>query len=140
MANESWDRHIVIKTPPELALMRQAGKVNALAGFASSIGLALAAAYMAFESLARLASPVPIDFAQATVVAVLGLLVIATSIGAGILAAIARRPRRILALLCASQAALILGGIVVTNYLHRPLWPRLIAAIAPGCPSPDACS
>lgn len=52
-----------------------AGKVNALAGFASSIGLALAAAYMAFESLARLASPVQIDFAQATVVAVLGLLV-----------------------------------------------------------------
>lgn len=51
------------------------GKVNALAGFASSIGLVLVAVYMAVESLFRLFSPVPIDFTGATVVAVLGLMV-----------------------------------------------------------------
>jgi len=51
------------------------GKVNALAGFASSIGLVLVAAYMALESVFRIFSPVDIEFTQATVVAALGLLV-----------------------------------------------------------------
>lgn len=51
------------------------GKVNALAGFASAIGLLLIAAYMAVESCARLFSPVDIAYGQATLVAVLGLLV-----------------------------------------------------------------
>ncbi|GFK95198.1 Cadmium, cobalt and zinc/H(+)-K(+) antiporter [Fundidesulfovibrio magnetotacticus] len=51
------------------------GKVNALAGFASSIGLGLAALFMGVESLVRLFSPVRIDFTEATVVAALGLAV-----------------------------------------------------------------
>ncbi len=51
------------------------GKVNALAGFASSIGLVLVAAFMAVESTTRLFSPVAIEFTHATVVAVLGLAV-----------------------------------------------------------------
>jgi Co/Zn/Cd efflux system component len=52
-----------------------AGKVNALAGFASAVGLFLVAAYMAAESLMRLFSPVQISFGPATFVAVLGLTV-----------------------------------------------------------------
>lgn len=51
------------------------GKVNALAGFASAVGLFIVALYMAGESCARFLSPVPIAFGQATLVAVLGLLV-----------------------------------------------------------------
>lgn len=50
-----------------------AGKVNALAGFASAVGLFLVAAYMAVESLLRIVSPVPIAFGPATLVAVVGL-------------------------------------------------------------------
>ncbi len=49
------------------------GKVNALAGFASAVGLAIVAAYMAVESSARMLNPVDIAFGQATLVAVLGL-------------------------------------------------------------------
>ena len=52
-----------------------AGKVNALAGFASAVGLFLVAAYMAAESLMRLFTPVPIAFVPATLVAFLGLSV-----------------------------------------------------------------
>lgn len=52
-----------------------AGKVNALAGFASAVGLFLVASYMAAESVMRLFSPVEIAFVQATTVAVLGLAV-----------------------------------------------------------------
>lgn len=52
-----------------------AGKVNALAGFASAVGLILVALYMAGESLTRLLSPVPISFGPATLVAVLGLAI-----------------------------------------------------------------
>ena len=52
-----------------------AGKVNALSGFASAVGLFLVAAYMGAESLTRLFSPVPIAFGPATFVAVLGLAV-----------------------------------------------------------------
>ena len=52
-----------------------AGKVNALAGFASAVGLFLVAAFMAAESLTRLVSPVPISFGPATLVAVIGLTV-----------------------------------------------------------------
>jgi len=51
------------------------GKVNALAGFGSSIGLGLVAILMGVESCLRLVSPVPIEFTQATLVAVLGLAV-----------------------------------------------------------------
>jgi len=52
-----------------------AGKVNALAGFASAVGLVLVALFMAAESGARLFSPVPISFGPAILVAVLGLAV-----------------------------------------------------------------
>jgi cation diffusion facilitator family transporter len=52
-----------------------AGKVNALAGFASAVGLFLVAAYMAAESLMRLFAPVQIAFGPATLVAVIGLSV-----------------------------------------------------------------
>ena len=52
-----------------------AGKVNALAGFASAVGLFLVAAYMAVESVMRLFSPVHISFGPATLVAVIGLSV-----------------------------------------------------------------
>lgn len=55
------------------------GKVNALAGFASAILLAGFAVLMAFESLKRLADPVPIVFDAAIGVAVLGLIVNAVS-------------------------------------------------------------
>lgn len=51
------------------------GKVNALAGFASAVGLVLVALFMAGESVARMVSPVPIAFTEATVVAMLGLAV-----------------------------------------------------------------
>lgn len=50
-----------------------AGKVNALAGFGSAVGLVLVAAFMAGESLTRMISPVPIAFGQAIMVALLGL-------------------------------------------------------------------
>ncbi|GAB1409685.1 CDF family Co(II)/Ni(II) efflux transporter DmeF [Desulfovibrionales bacterium] len=52
-----------------------AGKVNALAGFGSAVGLVLVAVFMAAESLARIVSPVPIAFWQAIFVAVLGLVI-----------------------------------------------------------------
>ncbi len=51
------------------------GKVNSLAAFASAAMLALIALAMAWESIARLLSPVPIGFNQAILVAVLGLVV-----------------------------------------------------------------
>lgn len=51
------------------------GKLGDLAGFASAIVLALVALLIGFESAVRLARPVPIDFGQATVVAVIGLAV-----------------------------------------------------------------
>lgn len=52
-----------------------AGKVNALAGFASAVGLFLVAAFMGAESVIRLAAPVPISFGPAILVAVIGLAV-----------------------------------------------------------------
>ena len=51
------------------------GKVNALAGFASAVVLALFALMMAGESFYRFLEPVPIAFDKAIVVAVLGLVV-----------------------------------------------------------------
>ncbi len=51
------------------------GKVNSLAAFASATMLALIALAMAWESIARFLSPVPIGFNQAILVAVLGLIV-----------------------------------------------------------------
>jgi cation diffusion facilitator family transporter len=51
------------------------GKLGDLAGFASAIILALIAMLMAWESWLRLANPVPIGFAQAIAVAVVGLAV-----------------------------------------------------------------
>jgi len=56
-----------------------AGKMNALAGFAGAVLLAGFALLMAWESVARLLSPVPVEFVHAIVVAVLGLLVNAVS-------------------------------------------------------------
>lgn len=49
------------------------GKLGDLAGFASAIALALVAVLIGWESLQRLANPVPIHFGQAMGVAVLGL-------------------------------------------------------------------
>ncbi len=51
------------------------GKVGALGGFASAIGLAVVALLVLVESAARLASPVAIRFDEAIAVAALGLLV-----------------------------------------------------------------
>ena len=51
------------------------GKVNALAGFASAVVLALFALMMAGESVHRFLEPVPIAFNEAIIVAVLGLVV-----------------------------------------------------------------
>jgi cation diffusion facilitator family transporter len=51
------------------------GKVSSLAGFAGAVVLVLFALVMAWESIARLLSPVGIGFNQAIFVAVLGLIV-----------------------------------------------------------------
>jgi cation diffusion facilitator family transporter len=51
------------------------GKLGDLAGFASAIILALIALLIGWESLLRLANPIPIDFGQAIAVAVTGLVV-----------------------------------------------------------------
>jgi cation diffusion facilitator family transporter len=51
------------------------GKVNALAGYAGAVLLVVFALLMAFESVYRLANPVPISFNQAILVAVIGLAV-----------------------------------------------------------------
>ena len=51
------------------------GKVNALAGLASAVFLVIFAATMAWESVDRLISPIPIALNQALVVAVAGLVV-----------------------------------------------------------------
>ncbi len=56
-----------------------AGKMNALAGFAGAVLLAGFALLMAWESVERLLSPVPVAFSQAIAVAVLGLAVNAAS-------------------------------------------------------------
>lgn len=50
-------------------------KVNALGGFTSSLLLAVVAGSMVVESLARLLTPRPIDFAQSIPVAAIGLVV-----------------------------------------------------------------
>ncbi|GLK78595.1 CDF family Co(II)/Ni(II) efflux transporter DmeF [Methylopila turkensis] len=52
-----------------------AGKVGDLAGFASAIVLGLVALAIGWESFARLADPQPVAYAEATVVAVIGLAV-----------------------------------------------------------------
>src|SRR5512134_2390637 len=51
------------------------GKVNSLAAFASATMLALIALAMAWESIARILSPISIGFNQAILVAALGLVV-----------------------------------------------------------------
>src|SRR5215510_12702735 len=51
------------------------GKVNALAGYSNAIVLALVALLMMIEAGKRLMDPVPVNFAEALPVAVLGLLV-----------------------------------------------------------------
>jgi len=51
------------------------GKVGELAGFASGLGLIVAAVFIAVESVGRLLSPAPIAIAEAMAVAVLGLVV-----------------------------------------------------------------
>jgi cation diffusion facilitator family transporter len=51
------------------------GKLGDLAAFASALVLMLVALLIGFESIVRLTAPVPIDFRQAMVVAVLGLTV-----------------------------------------------------------------
>ncbi|HTN95925.1 MAG TPA: CDF family Co(II)/Ni(II) efflux transporter DmeF [Nordella sp.] len=51
------------------------GKLGELAGFASAVVLALIAVLIGWESFLRLSAPVHIDFTQAIVVAVIGLLV-----------------------------------------------------------------
>jgi cation diffusion facilitator family transporter len=51
------------------------GKVGELAAFSSAIILALIALLIGYESLVRLMTPVPIQFGEATVVALIGLAV-----------------------------------------------------------------
>ena len=51
------------------------GKVGDLAGFASAVALAIFALGIAYESVARLIQPIGVDFADATLVAVVGLIV-----------------------------------------------------------------
>ncbi len=51
------------------------GKVGDLAAFASAIVLALVALLIGWESVVRLANPIPISFNQAIMVAVIGLVV-----------------------------------------------------------------
>lgn len=51
------------------------GKLGDLAGFASAVVLALIALLIGWESLLRLANPIPISFEQAIAVAVIGLMV-----------------------------------------------------------------
>jgi cation diffusion facilitator family transporter len=55
------------------------GKVGDLAGFASAVILALIAVGIGVESVGRLLAPQPVAFAEATVVAVIGLAVNITS-------------------------------------------------------------
>ncbi|MHB8901728.1 MAG: CDF family Co(II)/Ni(II) efflux transporter DmeF [Thermoguttaceae bacterium] len=56
------------------------GKVNSLGGFTGAVLLALFALGMAWESVERLLAPIAIQFDQALVVAVLGLLVNGVSV------------------------------------------------------------
>jgi cation diffusion facilitator family transporter len=51
------------------------GKVNALAGFTSAMILVGIALFMAYESVIRIINPVTIEYNQAIIVAVIGLLV-----------------------------------------------------------------
>lgn len=51
------------------------GKVNALAGYSSAIFLVIIALYMGYESINRFINPVNIEYNQAILVAVIGLLV-----------------------------------------------------------------
>lgn len=56
------------------------GKVNALGGYTGAVLLALFAVMMAWESIERLITPLPIAFNQAIAVALLGLLVNGASV------------------------------------------------------------
>lgn len=58
---------------PRLAM--GAGKVGDLAGFGNAVVLGVVSLVIAWESLSRLVDPTPVAYAEATVVAVLGLLV-----------------------------------------------------------------
>lgn len=51
------------------------GKVNALAGYSSAIFLVIIALYMGYESIARFIKPVTIEYNEAILVAVIGLVV-----------------------------------------------------------------
>ncbi len=55
------------------------GKLGDLAGFTSAIVLAVIAVLIAYEAIARFLSPVPIHFAEAIPIAVVGLMVNITS-------------------------------------------------------------
>jgi cation diffusion facilitator family transporter len=56
------------------------GKVNALAGYSSAIFLVIIALYMGYESIHRMINPVTIEYNQAILVAVIGLVVNGASI------------------------------------------------------------
>ena len=56
------------------------GKIGDLAGFTSAIVLAMIAVLIGYEATMRAVNPVPIDFDQALVIAVLGLLVNISSV------------------------------------------------------------
>lgn len=51
------------------------GKVNALAGYSSAMVLIFIAVFMAYESILRMISPVDIQYNQAILIAVIGLIV-----------------------------------------------------------------
>ncbi len=59
----------------DLAYSFGTGKVNALAGYSSAIFLVVIALFMGYESIHRLVNPVTIEYNQAILVAVIGLLV-----------------------------------------------------------------
>ncbi len=56
------------------------GKVNALAGYSSAIFLVIIALYMGYESISRFVKPVPINYNDAILVALIGLIVNGVSI------------------------------------------------------------
>jgi cation diffusion facilitator family transporter len=56
------------------------GKIGDLAGFSSAIVLAMIALLIGYEAISRLFAPVPIDFAEAIPIAILGLAVNVASV------------------------------------------------------------
>ena len=72
----AWFAYVYMRTHREDArFVFGPGKINALAGFVSALGLGLVSVFMIVESAHRLVAPTTIAFTEAMVVAVLGLMV-----------------------------------------------------------------